>query len=127
MPGAPPDLSLIHILIGIDKDGGVCERIYVDENVLYKVPDGISDKAATVIEPLAVIVRAIHQSGFKTMDTCVVIGAGPIGMLTGIVLKFAGASKVFISDVAAKRLDQARAVSYTHLSLCALYSTGRWV
>ena len=30
-------------------------------------------------------------------------------MLTGIVLKFAGASKVFISDVAAKRLDQARA------------------
>ena len=74
-----------------------------------KVPDGVSDKAAAVIEPLAVIVRAIHQSGFKAMDTCVVIGAGPIGMLTGIVLKFAGASKVFISDVAAKRLDQARA------------------
>ena len=47
-------------LIGIDKDGGVCERIYVDEDVLYKVPDGVSDKAAAVIEPLAVIVRAIH-------------------------------------------------------------------
>ena len=69
-------------LIGIDKDGGVCERIYVDEDVLYKVPDGVSDKAAAVIEPLAVIVRAIHQSGFKAMDTCVVIGAGPIGMLS---------------------------------------------
>lgn len=94
-------------LLGIDKDGGVCERIYVDESVLFKVPDNVSDKAAAVIEPLAVIVRAIHQSEFKMMDTCVVVGAGPIGILTGIVLKFAGASKVFISDVAESRLKKA--------------------
>lgn len=95
-------------LIGIDQDGGVCERIYVDERALFKVPEGVSDKAAAVIEPLAVIVRAIHQSGFQMMDTCVVVGAGAIGMLTGIVLKFAGASKVFISDVAEKRLEKAK-------------------
>lgn len=94
-------------LLGIDVDGGVCERLYVDESVLFKVPDEVSDKAAAVIEPLAVIVRAIHQSGFQTMDTCVVIGAGPIGMLTGIVLKFAGAAKVFISDVVPSRLKKA--------------------
>lgn len=94
-------------LLGIDCDGGVCESICVDEEILYKVPDHVSDVAASVIEPLAVVIRAVHQSGFKLMDTCAVIGAGPIGILTGIVLKFAGASKVFISDVAESRLKKA--------------------
>ena len=41
------------------------------------------------------------------MDTAVVVGAGPIGMLCGILLKHAGASQIFISDVAEKRLKVA--------------------
>ena len=64
-------------LIGIDVDGGMCESVYVDEDVLYKVPEGVSDKAAAVIEPLAVLVHAIHMSGFEPLDTAVVAGAGP--------------------------------------------------
>ena len=95
-------------LLGIDEDGGICESAYVDEEILFKVPEQLSDKAAAVIEPLAVIVRTIHQSGWKAFDTAVVIGAGPIGMLTGIVLKHIGASKIFISDVAPQRLDMAK-------------------
>lgn len=94
-------------LIGIDADGGLSEYGYVDEDVLFKVPEGVSDKAAATIEPLAVIVRAVHQSGFKALDTCAVIGAGPIGMITGMFLKHMGASKVFISDVDSKRLKKA--------------------
>lgn len=95
-------------LIGIDVDGGICEYGYVAEDVLFKVPDGVSDKAAAVIEPLAVIVRAIHQSNFKALDVAAVIGAGPIGMITGMMLKHMGASKVFISDVDSKRLEKAK-------------------
>lgn len=91
-------------LIGIDRDGGICESLYVDEDVLFKAPEGLSDRAAVVIEPLAVIVRAVHQAEVKARDVAVVVGAGPIGMLTGIVLKDMGCAKVFISDVAEKRL-----------------------
>ena len=100
-------------LIGIDTDGGVCEYMYVDEEILFKVPDAVSDVAASVIEPLAVIVRAIHQSGFKAFDSAAVMGAGPIGMLTGMTLLRAGASKVFISDVADARLETARSLGMT--------------
>ncbi|WP_304507895.1 zinc-dependent alcohol dehydrogenase [Anaerotignum sp.] len=96
-------------LIGIDVDGGICEYAYVDEDVMFKVPDGVSDKAATVIEPLAVIVRSIHQAKMKALDTCVVIGAGPIGMITGMMLVHMGAGKVFISDVDDKKLEKAKA------------------
>ncbi|MPW25407.1 alcohol dehydrogenase catalytic domain-containing protein [Alkalibaculum sp. M08DMB] len=95
-------------LIGIDVDGGIAQYGYVDEDVLFKVPDKVSDIAATVIEPLAVIVRAIHQSNFKSLDVVAVIGAGPIGMITGMMLKHMGASKIFISDVDEKRLEMAK-------------------
>lgn len=95
-------------LIGIDADGGLSQYGYVQEDVLFKVPDGVSDKAAAVIEPLAVIIRAIHQSNFKALDVCAVIGAGPIGMITGMMLLHMGAEKVFISDVDAKRLERAK-------------------
>lgn len=100
-------------LIGIDTDGGICESLYVDEDVLFKVPDGVSDRAAVVIEPLAVILRAVHQAEFKARDVAVVVGAGPIGMLTGIVLKNIGAAQVFISDVAEKRLAIAAELGLT--------------
>ncbi|MBU3182270.1 zinc-dependent alcohol dehydrogenase [Clostridium psychrophilum] len=95
-------------LLGIDVDGGLCEYVSVDEDVLYKVPDNISDIAATVIEPLAVIVRAIHQSNFKSLDVVAVIGAGPIGMITGMMLKHMGASKIFISDIDENRIEKAK-------------------
>lgn len=95
-------------LIGIDVDGGVCQSLYVDEDVLFKVPDGISDKVAAVIEPLAVVLRAIHQVKFQARESAVVVGAGPIGILTGLLLIKNGASKVFISDISEERLSLAK-------------------
>lgn len=100
-------------LIGIDTDGGMCQMACVDEDVLFKVPEGVSDKAATVIEPLAVLVHAIHMSGFEALDTAVVVGAGPIGMLCAVMLKHAGASQIFISDVVQKRLAIAKELGFT--------------
>jgi len=95
-------------LIGIDVDGGICESIYVDEDVLFKLPEDVSDRAAVTVEPLAVIIRAVHQIKFQALESAVIIGAGPIGILTGIVLKNIGASKIFISDINEKRLELAK-------------------
>lgn len=100
-------------LIGIDVDGGVCESLYVDEGVLFKIPEGVSYRAAVTIEPLAVILRAIHQSKFQALETVVVVGAGPIGIIAGIVLLHFGASKVFISDISKKRLELAKELGLT--------------
>ena len=100
-------------LLGIDMDGGMCETVYVDEDVLFRVPDEVSDEVAAVIEPLAVLVHGLHMSGFQTLDRAVVAGAGPIGMLCGILLKYAGASKIWISDVMEKRLEIAEKLGLT--------------
>ena len=66
---------------------------------MFKVPEGVSDKAAVTVEPLAVIVHALHMVDFQARETAVVIGAGPIGILTGIALLACGAEKVYISDI----------------------------
>lgn len=95
-------------LLGIDVDGGICEYAWVDADVLFTVPDAVSDKVAAVIEPLAVIVRALHQAKFQPLDSAVVIGAGPIGILTGVMLKHCSASRVIISDIDEARLAMCR-------------------
>lgn len=95
-------------LLGIDVDGGICEQAWVDADVLVKVPEGLSDAAASLIEPLAVVVRSLHQARFRPLDATVVIGAGPIGLLTAIMLRHSGASRIIISDVDAARLAMCR-------------------
>nr|WP_321462164.1 alcohol dehydrogenase catalytic domain-containing protein [uncultured Cohaesibacter sp.] len=92
-------------LIGIDMDGGIADHAWIDEDVLFKVPDSMSDKIAALVEPLAVVVRSLHQAKFNLLDSTVVTGAGPIGVLTAIVLKHSGASRIVISDVDQARLD----------------------
>jgi threonine dehydrogenase-like Zn-dependent dehydrogenase len=92
-------------LIGIDRDGGMADYAWIDEDVLFKVPDTVTDEIAALVEPLAVVVRSMHQARFNLLDTTVVTGAGPIGVLTAIVLKHSGASRIVISDVDQARLD----------------------
>ncbi len=99
-------------LIGIDGDGGMAETAWVDEDVLFKVPDALSDEVAALVEPLAVIVRSLHQARFNLLDSAVVIGAGPIGILTAIVLKHAGASRIIVSDIDAGRLGLTAALGF---------------
>ncbi len=95
-------------LIGIDCDGGIAEYVNCSEDVIFKIEDEVSDKAAAVIEPLAVVLRSLHQAKFQAYDSTVVVGAGPIGILTGILLKYSGASQVIISDVDEARLALCR-------------------
>ncbi len=99
-------------LIGIDRDGGMAEQVWVEEDVLIKVDDTLSDRIAALVEPFAVVVRAMHQARFQMRNSAVVIGAGPIGVLTAIALKHGGASRIVISDVDKGRLGLAAAMGF---------------
>ena len=59
---------------------------------------------ATIIEPLAVVLHSMQFVALQPGETAVVFGAGPIGLITVICLKLAGASSVWaIEPVAARR------------------------
>jgi L-iditol 2-dehydrogenase len=51
----------------------------VRENML-EVPHSVDDHSAALAEPLACVLRGIHEMEVRTGDTAAVIGCGPIGL-----------------------------------------------
>jgi L-iditol 2-dehydrogenase len=51
----------------------------VRENML-EIPNGVSFEDAALTEPLACVLRGIHETGIHPGDTVAVIGCGPIGL-----------------------------------------------
>lgn len=65
----------------------------------FKLPDNVSFEAAAMVEPLAVGVHAATKAQVKPGDIAVVIGAGPIGLVTVLAALAAGCARVIVSDV----------------------------
>jgi len=99
-------------LVGIDRDGGFAEFVKVKPHQLIAVPNGISDEEAALVEPLAVAVHAVKESGFRTADTVLVTGGGPIGNLIAQVARASGARAVLISEVKAFRRELASRMGF---------------
>ncbi len=73
----------------------------------FKLPNNVSYAAGAMVEPLAVGVHAATKAGVQPGDLAVVIGAGPIGMVTVLAAFAAGCAKVIVSDVQDPKLDLA--------------------
>src|SRR5207302_6602490 len=73
----------------------------------FKVPDGVSFAEAAMVEPLAVGMHAANKAAIKPGDVAVVIGAGPIGMVTALSALAGGCSRVAVADVQQPKLDLA--------------------
>ena len=77
---------------------------------LIAIPAGMSLEHATLIEPLAVVLHSLQLASIQPGETAAVFGAGPIGLLTVVALKLAGAGRVWAVDPVPHRLHLARAV-----------------
>jgi threonine dehydrogenase-like Zn-dependent dehydrogenase len=91
-------------LYGFDVDGGMAEFVRLPVSSLLKLPATMSSFAGAVIEPLAVAVHGVSLAPIDAASTAVVMGAGPIGLLTALVAKSRGVPSVLISDVRPSRL-----------------------
>ncbi|GAF12492.1 threonine dehydrogenase [Bacillus sp. JCM 19045] len=98
--------------IGIDRDGGFAEFVTVPIGRLRRVPDEVSDQEAAMIEPLAVAIHTVKKSSIQVGDTVAILGAGPIGLLIGLIAQQAGASAIYISDMSAYRLQVAQSMGF---------------
>ena len=73
----------------------------------FKVPDNVTFGEAAMVEPLAVGMHAANKAQVKPGDVAVVMGAGPIGMVTALAALAAGVSRVVMTDVQQPKLDLA--------------------
>ena len=78
------------------------------EAFTFKLPDTVSFAAGAMVEPLAVGVHAVTKAKAAPGHIAVVIGAGPIGLVTVLAALAGGAARVIVSDVDDSKLDIAR-------------------
>jgi len=84
------------------------EYVALPEDFAYRLPDSVSTEAGATVEPLAVGVHAIGLVGLKPGETAVVLGAGPIGLVTVAAARACGATDIATVDLIPMRLDAAR-------------------
>lgn len=79
----------------------------------FRLPDNVSFAEGAMIEPFAVGMQATVKARMQPGDTCVVTGAGPIGLMVALAALAAGAGRVLISDIVDEKLEIA--AGYTGL------------
>ena len=97
-------------LFGFDVDGGMSEYVKVPVGSLIKLPKQMPPQIGALIEPLAVTVHGVARAKLEDVNLAVVLGAGPIGLLTALVAKERGIPNLLISDVLSSRLDLAESL-----------------
>jgi L-iditol 2-dehydrogenase len=92
-----------HVDIGIQRDGGLAERIVVPER--HVVPlDGFPFELAPSIEPLACCLYAVGMLDVADDDLALVVGAGTLGIIGMWALQAAGARVAVVQRSEARRL-----------------------
>lgn len=70
----------------------------------YKLPDTVSFAEGAMVEPFAVGMQAATRARITPGDVAVVIGCGPIGIMTALAALAGGCARVLISDLSAPKL-----------------------
>lgn len=91
----------------IGRYGAFAEYVNVPAYTMYKIPDDMSYAVAAVIEPIAVGIHAVRMAPVIEGDIVVVLGGGTIGLATLQAAKAAGASKVYVIEMAKARKEYA--------------------
>ena len=102
------NLCLHRSLIGAHRPGAFAEYVAVPTIACHVLPAALDDATGTLVEPLACAWRAVKLAGVASDDRVLVLGAGPIGLLTLVAARQAGARFVAVSDVNPVRLALAR-------------------
>lgn len=88
--------------------GAYGEYVVMSAPMLLRVPDGLPNEVAATTEPCAVGLHAVRQAKVQPGEHALVMGAGPIGLMTLLWLKHDGVKHVTVSDFAPTRRDLAR-------------------
>lgn len=89
-------------------DGNLTRYFAHPADFCYKLPDHVTMEEGALLEPLSVGVHACRRAEVGLGSNVLILGAGPIGLVSLIVAKAMGAGKVLVSDLLQNRLDVAK-------------------
>jgi threonine dehydrogenase-like Zn-dependent dehydrogenase len=94
-------------IVGLARNGGMAPYAAVHIKTLHRLTDLISSEEGAWVEPLAVAVRTVSNSGVGIGDQAIVFGAGPIGLLVIKMLRLAGVRRIIAVEPSPIRADLA--------------------
>ena len=101
-------------VLGVHVDGGMAEYYCHPADMLIKIPEGMSWEQAAMAEPLTISLHGIHRGGLQAGEYCAIIGAGPIGLVAGMVAQAYGAHAILL-DLVQERLDFAKSLGIEYV------------
>ena len=97
--------------LGSKTDGGFANYIKVPQRLVHKIPDNVDLIDAAITEPTAICIHSLLEFGrVKPGNFVVILGPGPIGLISAIIVKNSGARHIVIAGTnkdEAKRLKVA--------------------
>ena len=98
--------------VGVNRTGAFAEYLVIPASNAFKIPDGVSDDMASILDPFG---NAVHTAlSFDLVGEDVLItGAGPIGAMAAAICRHVGARNVVITDVNDYRLSLAKELGAT--------------
>jgi 2-desacetyl-2-hydroxyethyl bacteriochlorophyllide A dehydrogenase len=110
--------ACMHIgVLGVHRDGGMCEEICVPDDNLIAADSLTPDEAASV-EFLAIGAHAVRRSGVQQGEQALIVGAGPIGLGVALFARLTGAA-VTVMDREPERLRFANDIARIDSTLLA--------
>lgn len=101
--------------IGFRRNGAYAEYVIVPAYGLCELPDNVSFVHGALCEPLGVALGTLEKAGAKFGDTCLIMGAGSIGLCILAAARAMGMKKIAVCAATRKRLKIAEKMgaSYT--------------
>jgi threonine dehydrogenase-like Zn-dependent dehydrogenase len=90
-------------LLGLDRPGAFAERVAVREDALVRLPDGLDDRLAVLVEPLATPLSALRIEDVPAGGRIAVVGCGTIGLLAIYAASQRGLEVVAVEPLASRR------------------------
>ena len=100
--------------IGFRRDGAYAEYVIVPAYGLCELPEHVSFEHGALCEPLGVALGTLEKSGAKFGDTCLIMGAGSIGLCILAVAKAMGLRNIVVCATTDRRLAIARNMGASH-------------
>jgi L-iditol 2-dehydrogenase len=98
-----------------DTDGAMQTFLAWPRKAIYPLPSIMTPEEGAMLEPLGIAIHALRLGKvFPGMDIGV-FGTGPIGLLTIMMAKLAGAGRIFATDRLPDRLQVAQECGATHV------------
>lgn len=92
--------------------GAWAETLVIPERFVVPVSDKVSLREAALVEPISCCLRAIDRAARPAGHTALVIGGGPIGLITAALARALGATDVLVSEPSPFRRELAQRLGF---------------